>query len=353
MVFANMNEVMEFGKLMSISQVAVRKHLRGNPGACLAVCIQAIEWRMSPYAVANKSYAVNDQLAFEAQLIHAVILQRAPIKGRVKSEYKGEGDSRTLRVWAELSDGSGEIVDYESPLFGKIQPKNSPLWKNDPDQQLHYYSVRAWCRRHFPDVILGVYARDELEPARDDYQDDVREINPPSLSTAQKLDRIASTRRTNQTIDHEAETGRVRGHTAEFAEADRVVAEDGRVIKDVEMADTRERQREDERSEQDQPEPVRDTRPAQQDAAETTEHPSEDGEQTAIDNEIENILTNQLDHSPKGIDTSDLHQLRAYVSGMAAKGKGRAIGAVPRDLDEVERAAWQAGHKAGPGKGER
>jgi hypothetical protein len=40
--------------------------------------------------------------------------------------------------------------------------KNSPLWKGDVDQQLFYYSVRAFARRHFPDVMMGIYTVDEL-----------------------------------------------------------------------------------------------------------------------------------------------------------------------------------------------
>jgi hypothetical protein len=163
--FADVAQVMEFGKLMAVAGIAVPKHLRGNPGACVAVCVQAIEWRMSPFAVANKSYSVNDRLAFEAQLIHAVIQQRAPIKGRIKVEFAGEGDSRRCRVWAELRDEPGESVEYISPPFLRITPKNSPLWKSDPDQQLFYFSVRSLCRRHFPDVLLGVFARDEVEDA--------------------------------------------------------------------------------------------------------------------------------------------------------------------------------------------
>ncbi|WP_430912871.1 recombinase RecT [Methylobacterium sp. sgz302541] len=188
--FVDMAQVMEFAKLMAVSAVAVPKHLRGNPGACVAVVMQAVEWRMSPYAVANKSYSVNDRLAYESQLVQAVILQRAPIKGRFKVEYFGEGDRRKCRVTAALNDGSGETVSYESPEFGKIQPKNSPLWKTDPDQQQFYYSGRALCRRHFPDVLLGVYAKDELEDAgRDPAQ--ARDVSPPKGLDA-KLDALAA-----------------------------------------------------------------------------------------------------------------------------------------------------------------
>lgn len=160
--FDSMNQIMEFSKMMSLGGVAVPKHLRNNPGACMSLVIQAAAWQMDPFAVANKSYSVNDRMAYEAQMVNAVILSRAPITGRFKIQFGGEGDKRKCRVSAIL-EGTGEVVEYESPPFGLITPKNSPLWKGDPDQQLFYYSSRAMCRRHFPDVLLGVYAVDELE----------------------------------------------------------------------------------------------------------------------------------------------------------------------------------------------
>ena len=164
MTFSNMTDMMEFAKLMSISQVAVPKHLRDNPGACLAVLIQASEWQMSPYSVANKSYSVNDRMAYEAQLVAAVILRRAPIKGRIRYAYEGEGATRVCICSCTTLDG--DEVTHASPAFGDITPKNSPLWKSDPDQQLGYHTARAMCRRHFPDVLLGVYTMDELDEVK-------------------------------------------------------------------------------------------------------------------------------------------------------------------------------------------
>lgn len=160
-VFQTVAEARDVAYLMAGSSLAVRKHLRNDPGACFGIVIQAVEWGMSPYSVANKSYVVNDQLAYESQLIQAVILRRAPIKGRIKFAYEGEGEDRVCIASATLLDG--DTVEYRSPRFGKINPKNSPLWKSDPDQQQAYFSGRSLCRRHFPDVLMGIYDVDELE----------------------------------------------------------------------------------------------------------------------------------------------------------------------------------------------
>lgn len=163
MAFQNMGEVMEFAKLMAVSAHAVPPHCRNNPGLCLGLAVQAIEWRMSPYAVASKSYVVNDRIGYESQLIHAVIEQRAPITCRLRHKFIGEGSKRQCVVWA-TAKGETEPLEYVSTEFGTITPKNSPLWKSKPDLQLYYNASRDWARMYFPDVILGVYAEDELEP---------------------------------------------------------------------------------------------------------------------------------------------------------------------------------------------
>lgn len=159
--FKSMAEVMEFAKLMAVADVTVPKHLRGNPGACMAVCLNAIEWKMSPFAVANKSYVVNDRISYESQLIHAVIEQRAPIVGRLRHRFEGSGPDRTCTVWAFVKDDS-EALEFTSSRFADIQPKNSPLWKTKPDLQLYYNASRDWARVYFPDVILGVYSSEEV-----------------------------------------------------------------------------------------------------------------------------------------------------------------------------------------------
>lgn len=172
----SLGDVVAFATVMARADIALPKHLRGNEGACLAVSMQAMRWEMDPFAVANKSYSVNDRLAYEAQLVAAVVHTRAPIKRRPDYIYDGSGPTRRCTVSVEMLDGSTKV--YESPTFASITTKNSPLWKSDPDQQLGYFAIRSWARRHTPEVILGVYTPDELI----DNPDAVRNVTPSAPS---------------------------------------------------------------------------------------------------------------------------------------------------------------------------
>lgn len=156
----NLGEVVRFAEVMCRADIALPKHLRGNAGACMAVALQALEWQMSPFAVASKSYAVNGTIAYEAQLIAAVVNTRSGIKGRLRYEFIGEGNELSCKVTGIFD---GQECEYETPPIGAITTKNSPLWKSDPRQQLGYFAARSWARRHCPEVILGVYDRDEAE----------------------------------------------------------------------------------------------------------------------------------------------------------------------------------------------
>jgi hypothetical protein len=192
----SMGEVMEFAKLMAISGVCVRPVFRGNPGACLAIAVQAMKWGADPFAVANKAYVVKNRageetIAYEAQLIHAIVNASPALLRRLRPVYEGDGPERRCRIvgWVK---GESEALEYQSPPVRAIAVKNSPLWQGDPDQQLFYYSTRAWARRHLPEILLGIYAQDEFqgetldhetkpELRREDYSipaEPVRDVGP-------------------------------------------------------------------------------------------------------------------------------------------------------------------------------
>ena len=56
-------ELEKFSNFMAISTF-VPKHLRGKPADCLAVLLQSMRWNMDPFTVAQKTYFVNDGMAY-------------------------------------------------------------------------------------------------------------------------------------------------------------------------------------------------------------------------------------------------------------------------------------------------
>jgi hypothetical protein len=161
--FVNAGEVMEFAKMMAASGSAVPKHLRGQPGACLGILDDSIRLGINPYALARKSYFVNDLLAYEAQVFMAIVNALAPLKTRPDIRFEGEGQEMRAIVTGTFRDGA--VREYKSPRIADISPKNSPLWKSDPGQQLSYYSLRGFARRWCPEVILGIHDVDEMREA--------------------------------------------------------------------------------------------------------------------------------------------------------------------------------------------
>ena len=440
--YASMADIIEAAKLMAQSGFAVRQQFRGNPGACMAVIQQSLRWGMDQYAVANRSYHVNNQLSYESSVIQSVILVNAPIKGRLKHEFLGEGADRRCRVWAKLRDEPDEIVEYTSPRFADITPKNSPLWKSDPDQQHYYSAARAFCRRHFPEVLLGVLDREEADVIDGEYQ----EI-PARETTGDKLNRLAAPKAERKPRGaaaaapapqpaHDPDTGEIKPEPAKVTEPAPAAAKSGEMPPIPASLDRRKEKTEPDpipvTSGKPARDPEADRRASEQEMASAAgaldpeSDPFKDDEdevkaepphpvKVALDafvkaapnaktdaemeslrkallkevkkiddksdlykeavstyqkefaafqarlnppksapaegltpeeeNELERLLTSDIDHRPTGIDLDDLPQVRAYVQGLKAAAKGRAVGAVPAIFGEVEAAAWTAGHK--------
>jgi len=167
-------QVTRMGEILANSKM-VPSGLQGNTADCTLIAMQAVQWGMNPFAVAQCMSVVSGKLCYEGKLIAAVVNSSGFIKGRVQYEYSGEGENRKIKVWATLKDGSTppavELVLKEAKTKfwdkDKKEWKPAAAWGGDTDQMLAYKGVRVWARRYTPEVILGVYAPDEIEEISD------------------------------------------------------------------------------------------------------------------------------------------------------------------------------------------
>ena len=208
---ASMDSMMRLADIMAKGRATIPEHLRGSPADCAAVIMQAIQWRMNPFAVAQKTHLVNGALGYEAQLVNAVIQSSGVTRDRFNYEWYGPwekiiGKSKVCTAPAKGTKGAADykkeyqfrVPDYDlkdedglgvriwATLRGEAEPRvlelllvqasvrNSPLWATDPKQQLAYLAVKRWTRLYSPDVILGVYTPDEL----DEGNREARDITP-------------------------------------------------------------------------------------------------------------------------------------------------------------------------------
>lgn len=230
---AAMSHMMNVATFMSGGTATLPQPYQKNPANCLAVVIQATQWGMSPFSVAQKTFFINGTIGYEAQLVAAVINSSNATKGTFQFEWYGdwtkilgkfkEVTSKTKKDefdqfkkykfpnW-DLADEAGLGIKVSATLRGENEPRvldlllvqantrNSTLWADDPRQQLAYLAQKRWARLYAPEVIMGVYTPDEL----DSFEPKEIEINPANQTGAQ----AAKKAQTVQTVDVEQEKRR-------------------------------------------------------------------------------------------------------------------------------------------------
>ena len=133
-----------------------------SPGACLFVVEQAMRWNMSPYAVATEMSFPQGKPMFSGKLVAAAVQSSGAINGRLHYTYSGEGEARAVTV-------SGTLRGEDAPVSVDVRLRdartNNQHWTKSPDQMLAYHGARVWARRYCPEVMLGVYAPEEMDEA--------------------------------------------------------------------------------------------------------------------------------------------------------------------------------------------
>jgi hypothetical protein len=157
-------EEISVAQLMAKSSL-LPKHLHANPGNCLAVLMLSRDWNMNPIAVGLKTSVIpkkggGETLMFEGQLVNAIITNSKKLNGRLIFDLSGDGHNTVCIVRGTVKGEQAE----RTVTVGMPKTQNSPLWsgnQGDKEQQLTYLAARVWCRRHLPEVLLGVYTPED------------------------------------------------------------------------------------------------------------------------------------------------------------------------------------------------
>lgn len=93
--------------------------------------MQAAQWQMNPFAVAQKTYTVSGILGYEAQLVNAVISTRGPLVDRINYDWFGSWDKVIGKFEVKRSEkGEYRVPGWRMADEGGIGIKAAPqaLW---------------------------------------------------------------------------------------------------------------------------------------------------------------------------------------------------------------------------------
>ena len=189
-------------------------HLKDSPGNCLRLVMQASEWGMNPFGVADATSVIHGKLMYEGKLTAAVINAKGGLSKRLNYIFDGEGSNRTLKVTGTIrGEDEAREVDLTYSQACKIN-QNGQMQKN-PDQQMCYIGARIWGRRHMPELMLGVYGDDEFS----------KEGNPDE-SPEPKAERPAPPKKSKGAAAAVSEMKQAEAEVVESEVADTEVVED-------------------------------------------------------------------------------------------------------------------------------
>lgn len=261
---------------------------------CFLVVSYSERLGYDPFLVAQSCSVVRGRLMFEGKLVAAALDDKLGValsyefgKWDPKNEVclvgveAEDAMSLAVRVWG-AHPTTGEIVDVHGSVgVWKPAGDKSPWKPGAYKRQLRYRGAREWARAHQPQIMLGVYTNEEMDDLSEDFR--ARRAAPvqqPSLSerlgapaaessgfsrahvdretgdTTERTEEAASTAAATadaKTI-HERDVSKVaseaaeqakgktlivaggnsqaRGHSAAAGTAEKVVTEEGEVVKE-------------------------------------------------------------------------------------------------------------------------
>jgi hypothetical protein len=181
---ANLAGLYRLSQAYSGSQI-VPQHYQGKPSDCFIACQMAFRLGVDPLAYMQASYIVHGKPGIEAKLAVAMLNTSGKIKGRVSYKLTGRIEDKSRACTATAIDAeTGEAVeatiDWRMVEAEGWLSKSGSKWKTMPDVMFHYRAAVFLIRMFYPEVMMGMQTRDELEDVE------------PEVAPAKSLDELTA-----------------------------------------------------------------------------------------------------------------------------------------------------------------
>lgn len=165
-----MREIYQIAQAFSMSNL-VPEAYRGKPNStghanCFVALSMGFELGLPPMQALTHIVVVNGRPAVDGQLAIALANRRAPIVGPIRYDEGGKNDEQFCVAWA-VDKATKERVEYKITIADARAAgwldKGMSHWKKDPKIMLRYRAASYLIRTNYPDAILGLSTKEELE----------------------------------------------------------------------------------------------------------------------------------------------------------------------------------------------
>ncbi len=161
-------------------------HYKGNVANCAIGCQMALRCNVDILTFLQSSYIVHGKPGIESKLAIAMLNASGKIKGRIRFKLEGEGKNRSCTATVIDTDSAEPVsqkVDWAMVEAEGWASKAGSKWKTMPDLMFQYRAAMFLIRVSYPDVLMGMQSREELE----DIEPVADAIRPAPIKTLDDL----------------------------------------------------------------------------------------------------------------------------------------------------------------------
>ena len=152
----------------------VPKAYQGNLGNCMIAIEMASRINTSPMMVMQNLYIVNGNPAWSSQWIIAMINSSRRYKTEIQFEFGHDEEDGGLSclAWAEDCSGhrvEGPKITMKMAIAEGWVGKSGSKWKTMPEVMIRYRAASFFGRMNCPDMIMGIYSKEEVIEMGDNY----------------------------------------------------------------------------------------------------------------------------------------------------------------------------------------
>jgi len=147
---------------------------RGKVEDRFIACQLAVRLNVDPFMLLQNIYIVHGKPGFEAKLSIALLNASGKIRGTLGYRFDGEGDEYGCTAFVvDAFTGetvTGPKVDQRMVKGeGWHKPKGQQVskWMTMPEQMYRYRSATFLIRAHYPEVLMGLQTREEIEETQE------------------------------------------------------------------------------------------------------------------------------------------------------------------------------------------